>query len=67
MITFKACPRCRGDLYRDQDKYGEFDSCLQCGAAVDTVDDRVSVATPRGDQGMAATRAYVERAAVGVG
>lgn len=44
MITFRACPRCRGDLYREQDQYGAFDSCIQCGAAIDTVEDRVAVA-----------------------
>ena len=30
-ISFKACPKCRGDLYLDEDAYGVFNKCLQCG------------------------------------
>ena len=37
MIFFKACPRCKGDLYEDKDKYGKFLSCLQCGYLKDLV------------------------------
>ncbi len=28
---FKACPRCRGDMYLDEDVYGAYTKCLQCG------------------------------------
>ncbi len=31
MFWIKACPRCSGDLYVDNDQYGSFVSCLQCG------------------------------------
>ena len=31
MFWLKACPRCCGDLYVDNDQYGSFISCLQCG------------------------------------
>ena len=31
MFWLKGCPRCCGDLYVDQDQYGSFVSCLQCG------------------------------------
>ncbi len=31
MVWLKDCPRCSGDLYVDQDQYGSFVSCLQCG------------------------------------
>ena len=31
MFWLKGCPRCSGDLYVDQDQYGSFVSCLQCG------------------------------------
>ena len=31
MFSFKACPRCKGDLYHDRDKYGPYTSCIQCG------------------------------------
>ena len=32
---FKACPRCRGDMYLDQDMYGVYGKCLQCGRIYD--------------------------------
>ncbi len=28
---FKACPRCKGDIYLDEDAYGRYGKCLQCG------------------------------------
>ena len=31
MYRLKSCPRCQGDLCLEQDHYGEFQSCLQCG------------------------------------
>ena len=31
MMYFKACPRCKGDLYTNRDVYGEYKECLQCG------------------------------------
>ncbi len=31
MFVLKGCPRCCGDLYVDQDQYGSFVSCIQCG------------------------------------
>ena len=31
MIKFKACPKCKGDLYLNQDMYGKYLNCLQCG------------------------------------
>ena len=31
MIKFKACPKCKGDLYLNQDIYGKYLNCLQCG------------------------------------
>ncbi len=30
-ITFKACRRCAGDLYLEQDTDGEYLTCLRCG------------------------------------
>jgi Zn-finger nucleic acid-binding protein len=30
-IFFKSCPRCRGDLFLDRDKFGSYIQCLQCG------------------------------------
>ena len=31
MIKLRACPKCRGDLYLNQDMYGKYLNCLQCG------------------------------------
>lgn len=32
---FKACPKCRGDMYLERDAYGAFRQCLQCGRIVE--------------------------------
>ena len=37
MLYFKACPRCKGDVHRDRDVYGEYLKCLQCGHMVDLI------------------------------
>ncbi len=31
MFWLKSCPKCRGDLCLEQDHYGTFQTCLQCG------------------------------------
>ena len=31
MIKFKVCPRCHGDLYLNEDVFGKYVNCLQCG------------------------------------
>ena len=31
-IRTKACKRCGGDLSLEQDKYGTYVECIQCGA-----------------------------------
>lgn len=31
MVWLKECPRCDGDLFLDQDCYGKFKTCVQCG------------------------------------
>ena len=31
-IRFKACKKCRGDLSLEQDRYGIYFQCIQCGA-----------------------------------
>ena len=35
MFWLKSCPRCSGDLYQDDDQYGCYVSCLQCGLSRD--------------------------------
>lgn len=34
-FSFKSCPRCKGDMQRSSDEYGEFLSCCQCGYHAD--------------------------------
>ena len=31
MLQLKGCPRCAGDLHSNQDLYGNYVECLQCG------------------------------------
>ena len=38
MFWLKGCPRCGGDLYRDEDIYGEHVTCLQCGRHLNVVE-----------------------------
>ena len=35
MFWFKSCPRCSGDLYADNDQYGPYITCAQCGFSKD--------------------------------
>lgn len=42
MLWFKCCPRCRGDLYEDRDRYGAFIACVQCGYMQDTTSDTLA-------------------------
>ncbi len=44
MFFFKACPKCHGDLYLDNDAYGAFVECLQCGLLRDLVDRKIGMA-----------------------
>jgi len=30
MFYFKACPKCRGDLFQSSDVYGSYIACIQC-------------------------------------
>jgi uncharacterized protein YbaR (Trm112 family) len=35
MIKFKACPKCRGDLFLQSDHYGKYLQCFQCARIFD--------------------------------
>ena len=35
MLYLKQCPRCKGDVYRTKDSFGEYLACLQCGYSRD--------------------------------
>ncbi len=50
---FKACPRCRGDMYLDQDMYGAYGKCLQCGRIYELPADMAKVG-PMGTHRLAA-------------
>jgi hypothetical protein len=41
MLTRKQCPKCRGNIYRSTDYYGQYEQCLQCGYIndIDVVND----------------------------
>ena len=38
MFWFKRCPRCSGDLFEENDQFGRFITCMQCGFSKDTVE-----------------------------
>ncbi len=47
MIWFKSCPRCnQGDLVFNDDVYGAYKQCLQCGHMVDLVPASASGSRP---------------------
>jgi hypothetical protein len=41
-IKFKACPRCKGDVLLDKDRYGYYLECIQCAHMIDLPQLRVS-------------------------
>ena len=43
MFYFKACPKCSGDLHFEQDSYGPFFKCFQCGRIVDLEEQKPEV------------------------
>ena len=46
MIYFKACPKCRGELYQDRDAYGHFRKCLQCGRIFESQPQQPTMSKP---------------------
>lgn len=46
-LYLKACPRCRGDIQLDDDQYGRYMECLQCGFLIRSkAEDKPSPALP---------------------
>jgi hypothetical protein len=45
MIWLKECPRCQGDLILDQDHYGKYKTCVQCGYLRDVVETAANEAS----------------------
>ena len=44
MYWFKQCPRCSGDLVVENDQYGIFVSCMQCGMCKDVASEQIDPA-----------------------
>ncbi len=44
MVWLKACPKCQGDLFLDQDHYGKFKTCVQCGYLREVIEASVQAA-----------------------
>ena len=34
-LRYNACPRCRGTMCHDHDRFGAYLECLQCGHIID--------------------------------
>ncbi len=49
MLFFKSCPRCKGDIHFNQDIYGRYKECLQCGFMEDvqTADEALAAAVAK--------------------
>ena len=43
MVHFKACPRCKGDMHRIEDRWGKYIQCLQCGSVTDLRPEPIKV------------------------
>ena len=46
MFHLKGCPKCRGDLFFEEDFYGSYFRCLQCGLMMD-LDVQIPVQTKK--------------------
>jgi DNA-directed RNA polymerase subunit RPC12/RpoP len=45
-LYLKACPRCHGDIALDNDQYGRYMECLQCGFLIRSrAEEKSSAAT----------------------
>jgi DNA-directed RNA polymerase subunit M/transcription elongation factor TFIIS len=56
VLFFKSCPKCRGDMFLDQDVYGSYRQCLQCGKVQD-------LDTPAAATGLSAPAQVAKKAA----
>ncbi len=41
MVWLKCCPRCNGDLCENEDLYGRYTVCVQCGYYLSEVEEVV--------------------------
>ncbi len=54
MLWLKSCPRCRGDLQTESDRYGPYIACIQCGYHVGDAELAVLRGDGSGQQRLAA-------------
>ena len=50
MVHFKACPRCKGDTHRIEDRWGKYIQCLQCGSVTDLWPEPIDMRELKGPQ-----------------
>ena len=50
MLFLKCCPRCKGDIYVENDTYGHFMECLQCGFSRDLPDTKARAVAEEPDR-----------------
>ena len=50
MVTFRSCPRCKGDIQMNEDQYGPYNECLQCGYVVNVDQVRPEFVIEKGRQ-----------------
>ncbi|MCX6013180.1 MAG: hypothetical protein NTV30_07190 [Chloroflexi bacterium] len=50
---FKACPKCKGDMFIEKDMFGWYEQCLQCGYLhdLDNEGNKEKITTARMGQG----------------
>ena len=52
MYWFKACRKCQGDLYRSEDSYGSYISCMQCSRYLTEADQAALMGLSRPQDGL---------------
>ena len=56
MHWLKSCRKCQGDLYKNEDSYGSFVSCLQCSSYLTEVEEAALMGNFENNLGL--SRAY---------
>jgi len=56
MYWLKSCRKCQGDLYKNEDSYGSFISCLQCSSFL--TEDEEAALMGRSENVVGLSRAY---------
>ena len=56
MYWLNSCRKCRGDLYKSEDSYGSFISCLQCSTYLTEAEETELLVKSGSEAGL--TRGY---------